>query len=169
MGTKLGKEMRQARLRMGLTAQQVGDAAGVTRSWLAQVETGRIAQPDHEKLERIAPVLGLDLERMLALSDQLGEALRVRERQAQPGVVTDAGLAAAIERQTNVLEKISAVLDGLVARVAELGTIQGAQTHALESMLTEFPAALAAGLALQGAQVGAGTRSPDEAAPVGVK
>ncbi len=54
--------LRNARTSAGLSYRQAADAAGVTFSWLQQLEAGRIAAPDPRKLARLAAVLGQDVD-----------------------------------------------------------------------------------------------------------
>ncbi|MHB1413790.1 MAG: helix-turn-helix domain-containing protein [Chloroflexota bacterium] len=53
----IGRLIRRLRKSMGLTQGQLAEYAKVPRSWLSLVESGRIEQPDHERLESMARVL----------------------------------------------------------------------------------------------------------------
>lgn len=50
----------RARRGRELSQQDVADRIGMSRSWIAAVETGQQARPDPEALERLASLLGID-------------------------------------------------------------------------------------------------------------
>ena len=54
----LGKRIREARLAADLSIEQVGGRAGVSASTISRIETGRMKQPSHAVLTRIARALG---------------------------------------------------------------------------------------------------------------
>ncbi|MBM7515591.1 helix-turn-helix transcriptional regulator [Nocardioides nitrophenolicus] len=60
--------LKDARIRTGLTQQQVADAAGVPRSTIARIETGRM-QPSIPTLSAILIAIGLDIRMRLDLFD----------------------------------------------------------------------------------------------------
>src|SRR5690349_24665440 len=51
----------ETRLGLDLTQQQVADRVGVSRSYIAKLERGRI-DPDLSTVERVAEALGLDVQ-----------------------------------------------------------------------------------------------------------
>lgn len=54
---KLGRKLRAARLKAGLTQREVGDSVGMTRAWVATLENGRI-RVDAEMLLMVGKKLG---------------------------------------------------------------------------------------------------------------
>lgn len=64
MATGLGERIRDARRAMGLTQAQLAVAVGVTRSAVAQWETGRAGQVGGN-LARLAAALGVSAEHLL--------------------------------------------------------------------------------------------------------
>lgn len=58
--TKLGRVVRDERLRQAISQQQLADRAGVARSWLARVEAGHRGAA-LEPLLRLLDVLGIDM------------------------------------------------------------------------------------------------------------
>jgi transcriptional regulator with XRE-family HTH domain len=60
MRAVLGKRVRQARSSRGLTAHQLAELTGVTRSFISQIERGQ-ASPSVTTMYRIAHALGLSL------------------------------------------------------------------------------------------------------------
>jgi transcriptional regulator with XRE-family HTH domain len=57
----LGEEFRDQRLALGLSQQDVADAAHIHRSRLSRIENGRVRNLSVVEASRIATVLGLDL------------------------------------------------------------------------------------------------------------
>jgi transcriptional regulator with XRE-family HTH domain len=57
----LGVAFRQARLRSGLTQQEVSQASGVPRSRISQLESGRIEELGTVKLLSLFNTVGLEL------------------------------------------------------------------------------------------------------------
>lgn len=68
----VGKKVASARIKAKLTQQGLADRAGLKRSWVVSLETGRMATPSAAKLERVARELGLNYRELLALTNQLG-------------------------------------------------------------------------------------------------
>ncbi|ADB29907.1 transcriptional regulator, XRE family [Kribbella flavida DSM 17836] len=56
--TKLGSTLRAARSRQRLTQEQVAERAGVSRSWLARVESGHRAA-EFQQVLRLVNALGM--------------------------------------------------------------------------------------------------------------
>ncbi len=75
MFSQVGEQLRLARLRRRLSAQQVAQRAGIARSTLALIEKGS-SSSSMETLFRILSVLGLEEDfRALAKDDELGRRL----------------------------------------------------------------------------------------------
>lgn len=88
-----GNLLKDARLRKGLTQQQVADAAGVPRSTIARIETG-VMQPSIPTLDAILISIGLELRLRLDVFDDHDRVLdRLAaanpERQAQADAALD--------------------------------------------------------------------------------
>lgn len=60
MGDTLGTLIRQSRNAKGLTQAKLAKDAGISRSYLADVEAGRY-KPSSEKLVKLAKILNFDL------------------------------------------------------------------------------------------------------------
>lgn len=62
MGTqKLGKNIKKARLKAGLTQAQVAEKAGIHVNYFARIERGEELNPSYEVLKEIVKVLKMDL------------------------------------------------------------------------------------------------------------
>jgi y4mF family transcriptional regulator len=78
--TDLGRAIKDARLEVGLTQQQLAERAGISRAWLARVEAGH-RKAEIEYLMRTVAALGLSLALAPMPPDDtdpaLAEALRI--------------------------------------------------------------------------------------------
>lgn len=109
---RLGREIDAAIRRAKLTNKKLADAAGVTEPWVKQLRTGRIDRPGAAKLAQIAEVLPVDLNRLLALSDQLGAKVPSAPRGLQ--ITPQDQLILAVQKQTRATEALVARLDYLL-------------------------------------------------------
>ena len=57
----LGKQLKEVRSRLGLSAREVGDRSGMADSNVLRLEQGNIANPRPETLKSLADALDLDL------------------------------------------------------------------------------------------------------------
>ena len=92
----IGASLRGARQRQGLTLRQVADRAGVTESFLSQVERD-IASPSIATLRRIAVALGTTIGVILDEAGPHGQLVRAADRR----VVSYPGLKARDEFLTD--------------------------------------------------------------------
>lgn len=105
---QLGGEIARALQRSRMSQTELALRAEVKRPWLAQVMRGAIAKPNADWLARIARELGIAPETLLALSDQLGEA----ERLKTPPLASFDDLLAE-QRETNrLLRQVVSLLGG---------------------------------------------------------
>lgn len=74
----LGAFLRRRRVDLGLTQETVSDAAGIGRSHLSQIESGKIGLPNATIRRRLAEVLQLRHVDLLIAAGELDEA-EVRE------------------------------------------------------------------------------------------
>jgi transcriptional regulator with XRE-family HTH domain len=74
MATPLLKQLRPLRLRLGLTQEDVAQDIGVTRSFIAQLESGTRQGLETTKLVRMAQSLGVSVDVLFA--DQLDDSIR---------------------------------------------------------------------------------------------
>ena len=67
--TALGRTLKAARTAKNLTAYEVAHRTGIVhRATIQRIETGEIARPRPETLQRLANVLDLDLDDLLSLA-----------------------------------------------------------------------------------------------------
>lgn len=113
VSTQLGKDIAAARHKAKLSGAQLAARAGVSDGWIRQLETGRMKKPNPEKLRAVADELGLDVQPMLAMTDQLGALLEPRK---EPGPSVDVpglmdALTKALVVQAEALTAIRLELD----------------------------------------------------------
>jgi transcriptional regulator with XRE-family HTH domain len=68
---ELGGLLKRERERAGLTVRQLADAAGLVPSTLSRLETGFIATPRPDHLQRLARALRVDVEELYAVAGYL--------------------------------------------------------------------------------------------------
>ena len=61
---QLGSVLKRERERAGLTVRQLADAAGLVPSTVSRLETGFIATPKPDHLQKLALALGIDVEEL---------------------------------------------------------------------------------------------------------
>ena len=75
----LGARIRALRLARGLTLRRLAADAGVTESFLSQVERG-VASPSIASVQRIARALGQSIAELFAADERAGSVVRGAER-----------------------------------------------------------------------------------------
>lgn len=75
----LGARIRALRLARGETLRQLAAQAGVTESFLSQVERG-VASPSIASVQRIARALGTSIAELFATDDRAGIVVRAADR-----------------------------------------------------------------------------------------
>lgn len=120
----IGGGLRRARRRHGMTLRAVAHAAGVTESFLSQVERD-VASPSIATLRRIASALGLSIGEILDEAGPHGQLVRAAHRR----VATYPGLAA---RDEFLTDGIGARLQ-VILSIIEPGGGTGAEAYAHES------------------------------------
>jgi transcriptional regulator with XRE-family HTH domain len=68
---QLGSLLKRERERAGLTVRQLADAAGLVPSTVSRLETGFIATPKPDHLQKLAQALGIDVEDLYAAAGYL--------------------------------------------------------------------------------------------------
>ncbi len=76
---ELGRRLRAVRIEQGRSLRDVGDAAGVSESFISQVERG-LTSPSVITLRRIANALNVHIIELLAAEDGSGQLVRVQDR-----------------------------------------------------------------------------------------
>lgn len=90
----LGSTLRRMRVGRGLTLVRVADAAGLSHSFLSQLERG-LARPSMASLERLAAALGTSSVELLAGESDRRERVESHVLPAGEGVVGPYGLGTA--------------------------------------------------------------------------
>jgi len=105
----MGHRLRELRLAKDLTHAQVGEAAGISRSYVSRLESGEVGLPSRDVLRRLAAVLGTSRDDLLRAAGYL---------EPHPTVVDDPALEIAFrhvetlppEDQREVLEFVAYVM-----------------------------------------------------------
>lgn len=63
---RFGIALRRARTRAKLSQEQLADLAGLNRTYVNKIETGRIYRPEDENIEKLAAALGMTPDELLA-------------------------------------------------------------------------------------------------------
>ena len=113
----IGAGLRQARRERAMTLRQVAQAAGVTESFLSQVERD-IASPSIATLRRIAVALGMSIGEILDQAGPHGQLVRAADRR----VVTYPGLDARDEFLTDGTNARLQVIMSIIAPGGGTGT-----------------------------------------------
>ncbi len=87
-GDGLGAFLRKRRIDLGLTQEAVSDAAGIGRSHLSQIESGKIGLPNAGIRRRLAVVLEVRHVDLLVAAGELDES-EVREGRQPPASELD--------------------------------------------------------------------------------
>lgn len=77
VGDSLGERLKLLREARGWTQGQLAEYAGVTRSWLSNVESGEIDNPRADLLLRVARRLGVTIEFLITGDPPGGEDSRL--------------------------------------------------------------------------------------------
>jgi transcriptional regulator with XRE-family HTH domain len=122
--TLIGRSLRAARHRRGMTLRAVADLSGVTESFLSQVERD-VASPSIATLRRIAAALGTSIGALLDAAGPQGHLVRRADRR----VVGYAGLGARDEFLTEGANARLQVIESFI----EAGGGTGPEAYAHES------------------------------------
>ncbi|HEY8284559.1 MAG TPA: helix-turn-helix transcriptional regulator [Chloroflexota bacterium] len=104
-GGGLGERVRKRRKALGMTAKSVAKAAGVSTSYISQVERGHQEDPSLPTLRRLADALSMDFHTLLG-----GQTLQLDET---PIPVSLQGVADEFDLSHDVVHMLSAIqIDG---------------------------------------------------------
>jgi transcriptional regulator with XRE-family HTH domain len=132
---RLGREVKRAMAKAGLTSPELARRAGVGQSWIRQVRSGRIDRPAPDKLRAIALELGVDPNVFLGMTDQLG------------AVMATVGGHGATQPPTPDLAAYLKRINDLVATVERLLTAHEADRAIIASLIGVDEATIAERLA----------------------
>lgn len=118
--TKLGSAIRDARTARNLTQHQLAEAAGVSRSWLARVESGHRGA-ELEQIFRLLNALGLSM--MLHDPKRASSDSKDLTEEPDPNRVTGSTDSASI---TSPLEKIERNAHQVIRSLATIGRLGAA-------------------------------------------
>jgi len=81
---QFGETVRQLRLGLGLTQQEIAEQTSVSVSYISKVENEKLHfgdYPSEKFIHRLAEVLKADEDHLLLLADKVPAAMRIRIRQ----------------------------------------------------------------------------------------
>lgn len=107
----LADAVRKGLQQSGRTQQELADHVGASRGWVGHVVTGRVMQPEPDKLAALADYLNLDRDEVFRLA---GYA------ETPPLPSRNADITAALDRLTDVLRDGFATRDEVIALRVEL-------------------------------------------------
>lgn len=73
---EVGKRIKEARLAVGMTQQELGDAIGVQKSAIAKYENGRVVNIKRDTLQKMAKVLSVKVSDFITdeeFSEEFGD------------------------------------------------------------------------------------------------
>jgi transcriptional regulator with XRE-family HTH domain len=79
VGSLLGEWVRKARLAQGLSQRQLADQAGLSRSYVCDIERGRGAEPSLATLDKLSMALGASRSDLMQAAGLIDKALVPRE------------------------------------------------------------------------------------------
>ena len=87
MLVELGRELKNARDRLGLSLQAAADTANISAAYLQKLERGQVDTPSPRVLRRLGSSVGLPYLRLLELARYLDEAELTEARTRKPSPV----------------------------------------------------------------------------------
>ena len=107
---ELGKQLRDARTKRGLSLEAASRAAKISQGYLHKLEAGRVQSPSPRVLQRLSEVLGISYRRLMQLADYL---MPVEEQSPERGAIEEEKAMA----QTNVKSPTNSELARLLEKV----------------------------------------------------
>lgn len=83
VGSLLGVWVRQTRVQQGMSQRELADAAGLSRSYVCDIERGRGNEPSLNTLDKLAGALGASRSDLMKASGLIDKALIPRESEEE--------------------------------------------------------------------------------------
>lgn len=83
VGSVLGVWVRQTRLHQGMSQRELADAAGLSRSYVCDIERGRGSEPSLNTLDKLAGALGASRSDLMKASGLIDKALIPKESEEE--------------------------------------------------------------------------------------
>lgn len=93
---KIGGRIREIRMTKGLTLGQVGLRSGLDRTYISRIESGKIANPSHDTISKVARGLGVAVSELFIKEKESLAAvkdLRITEEELAPYGIKHVSLA----------------------------------------------------------------------------
>lgn len=83
VGSVLGTWVRATRTQMGMSQRELADAAGLSRSYVCDIERGRGSEPSLNTLDKLAGALGSSRSDLMKASGLIDKALVPKESEEE--------------------------------------------------------------------------------------
>lgn len=83
VGTLLGVWVKQSRTQQGMSQRELADAAGLSRSYVCDIERGRGNEPSLNTLDKLAGALGASRSDLMKASGLIDKALIPKESEEE--------------------------------------------------------------------------------------
>ena len=83
VGSVLGVWVRRTRQQQGLSQRELADAAGLSRSYVCDIERGRGSEPSLNTLDKLAGALGVSRSDLMKASGLIDKALIPKESESE--------------------------------------------------------------------------------------
>ena len=83
VGSLLGVWVRQTRLQQSMSQRELADAAGLSRSYVCDIERGRGSEPSLNTLDKLAGALGASRSDLMKASGLIDKALVPKESEEE--------------------------------------------------------------------------------------
>lgn len=83
VGSLLGTYVRQSRTQQGMSQRELADAAGLSRSYVCDIERGRGNEPSLNTLDKLANALGSSRSDLMKASGLIDKALVPKESEEE--------------------------------------------------------------------------------------
>lgn len=83
VGSVLGTWVRSTRTQMGMSQRELADAAGLSRSYVCDIERGRGSEPSLATLDKLAGALGASRSDLMKASGLIDKALIPKESEEE--------------------------------------------------------------------------------------
>ncbi len=125
---ELGKQLRDARTKRGLSLEAASRAAKISQGYLHKLEAGRVQSPSPRVLQRLSGVLGISYRRLMKLADYL---LPDEEGSPEPSTIEEEKAMAQTNVKSPTNRELARLLEKVLRELADVRRDQKELTQAL--------------------------------------